>query len=191
MKMYLTIISVCGLMIASIVALATHTPYLVALGFTVFAVVLVILVDGLVATIARLLPKKCANHEYKVFSVSLKEKKFYEKLKIRKWKEKVPEIGHFTGFRKNKIIEPKNVEYLNRFLLEICYGEIGHFFGVFFGFVILLIHPIHHAWLAISIPVAIINGILNIPLLFVLRYNSFKLENLRRFSLRRQQRQVA
>ena len=23
---------------------------------------------------------------------------------ISKWKEKVPEIGHFTGFRKNKII---------------------------------------------------------------------------------------
>lgn len=191
MKMYLTIIGVCVLMLAPIVTLACHTQYLIALGLAVFAVVLVILVDALVATIARLLPKKCANHEYKVFAVSAKERKFYEKLKIRKWKDKIPEIGHFTGFRKNKIVDPKSVEYLDRFLLEICYGEIGHFFSPFFGFAILLLYPIHSAWLAISLPVAIINIFFNLPSLFILRYNSSKLKNLRKINLMKQQRQVA
>ncbi len=191
MKMYLTIIGVCMLIVASTVAFACQTSYLIIWGLTVFAVALVILVDALVATIARLLPKKCANHEYKAYAVSAKERKFYEKLKIRKWKDKVPEIGHFTGFRKNKVAEPKNVEYLERFLLEICYGEIGHFFGLFFGFAILLLYPIHSAWLAISIPVAIINALLNIPLLFVLRYNFSKLKNLRKFHLMKRQNQVA
>ena len=142
MKMYLMIIGVCMLILSSIVALACRMSYLMVFGYVILAVVLVILVDALVATIARLLPKKCANHAYRIFSVSAKERKFYEKLKIRKWKDKVPEIGHFTGFRKNKIAEPKNVEYLDRFLLEICYGEIGHFFGLFFGFAILLFYPI-------------------------------------------------
>ena len=191
MKMYLTIIGICVLMIAPMITMACYTPYLVALGLTIFAVILVILVDALIATIARLLPKKCANHEFKVFTVSSKEKKFYEKLKIRKWKDKVPEIGHFTGFRKNKIVDPKSVEYLDRFLLEICYGEIGHFFSLFFGFAILLIYPIHHAWLAISVPVAIINIFFNLPSLLILRYNSYKLASLRIINLRKQQRQAA
>ncbi len=191
MKLYLTIIGGCMLMIAAIIAFVFRLSYWTVLGLTALAVVLVILVDGLVAAIARLLPKKCANHKYKVFAVSTKERKLYEKLKIRKWKEKVPEIGHFTGFRKNKIAEPKNVEYLDRFLLEICYGEIGHFFGIFLGFAILLFFPIHEVWLAISIPVAIINALLNIPLLFVLRYNFSKLKNLQKINLMRQQRQAA
>ena len=38
--------------------------------------------------------------------------KIYNKLKVKKWKDKIPEIGHFTGFRKNKISDPKNPEYI-------------------------------------------------------------------------------
>ncbi len=191
MKLYLTLIGICVLMIAPIVTLACEISYLVALGLIVLAVVAVIAVDGLVATIARLLPKKCANHEYRIFTVSAKEKKFYEKLKIRKWKDKVPEIGHFTGFRKNKIADPKSVEYLDRFLLEACYGEIGHFFSLFFGFAIVLFFPLHRAWLAISLPVSIINIFFNVPSVFILRYNSYKLEILRKSNLKKQARQAA
>ncbi len=191
MKLYLLLITVCGLLLAPIITLACETTYLTALALTTFAIVCVIAADGFAATIARLLPKKCADHRYKLFTVSAKEKKFYEKLKIRKWKDKVPEIGHFTGFRKNKIADPKSVEYLDRFLLESCYGELGHVFGIFFGFVILLFFPIHRAWLAISLPVAIINIFFNIPSILILRYNSYKLEVLRASIVRKQQRQVA
>ena len=163
--------------------------FLPVLGYTVLAVVAVILVDIIIATIARLLPKKCADHEKKVYVVSAGEKKFYEKLKIRKWKDYVPEIGHFTGFRKNKIADPKSVAYLDRFLLEICYGEIGHFFSLFFGFAILLMFPLTKTWWAISIPVAIINVLLNLPSLFILRYNSYKLEILRKSTMKKQSRE--
>jgi hypothetical protein len=156
------------------------------LGFCALAVVLVIAVDGLTSTIARLLPKACANHEKRVFTVGAKEKKIYEKMKIRKWKDYVPEIGHFTGFRKNKIVDPKSVEYLDRFLLEICYGEIGHFYSLFTGFLILLLFPITKIWLAVSIPVAIINVFFNLPSFFILRYNSYKLAILRKNLLKKQ-----
>ena len=54
----------------------------VLLGLVAIGVVFEILVDGLIATIARLLPAKCADHTKKVYHVSAKEKKFYEKLKI-------------------------------------------------------------------------------------------------------------
>lgn len=189
MILYLSIITACAFLIACFVSLAYGYAYFSMLGFTALAVLLVILIDAVVATICRLLPQSCADESKKIFVVGAKEKKFYEKLKIRLWKDKVPEIGHFTGFRKNKIADPRSVEYLNRFLLEACYGELGHFFSVFLGFLLLLLFPITDAWLAISIPVAVINAILNLPSLFILRYNSYKLRVLRNSNLKKQARQ--
>lgn len=189
MILYLTIITICVAVISVIVNLIYEANFLAVLGYTALAVVAVIVVDALVSTIARILPKKCAQHDKKIYTVSTKEKKFYEKLKIRKWKDYVPEIGHFTGFRKNKIADPKSIEYLDRFLLEICYGEIGHFFSLFLGFAILLMFPLTNMWWAISIPVAIVNVFLNLPSLFILRYNSYKLEILRKSNLKKQARE--
>lgn len=188
MILYLTIIGICTLIISAIVAIATPSNFFYVLGMSAIAVVAVIILDAIVATVSRLLPKKCAQHDKKIFTVSAKEKKFYEKLKIRKWKDKVPEIGQFTGFRKNKIVDPKSVEYLDRFLLEACYGEIGHFFSVFLGFLILLLFPISKLWFAVAIPVACVNAVLNLPSLFILRYNSYKLEILRKSNLKKQGR---
>ena len=193
MKLYLSIITIAVLIISASLFFIFSTNFFYILGFTALAAVLVIVIDALVATVCRLLPEKFANHESKVYTVSAKEKGFYEKLKIRKWKDKVPEIGHFTGFRKNKIVDPKSVEYLDRFLLEACYGELGHFWILFIGFSILLLgfipfFPTMSLWLAISIPVSIVNIFLNLPSLFILRYNSYKLEILRKSNLKKQQR---
>ena len=175
MILYLTIILCAMLAIALSVSLALGAGFWGILGYTACAVVLVMLLDAVVATASRLLPAKFADHEKKIFKVGAKEKKFYEKLKIRKWKDKVPEIGQFTGFRKNKLDEPKSVEYLDRFLLESCYGEIVHFFSVIFGFLLVVPYGITPAWIAISLPVACVNALMNIPSFCILRYNSYKL----------------
>ena len=189
MILYLAIITACALLIACFTSLAYGYGYFSMLGYTAIAIVVVIFIDVLVATVCRLLPKKCADDSKKIYVVGAREKKFYEKLKIRLWKDKVPEIGHFTGFRKNKIADPKSLEYVERFLLEICYGELGHFFSVFFGFLILLLFPITDIWFAIAIPVAVINGIMNLPSLFILRYNSYKLKILRNNLVKKQNRE--
>lgn len=173
-------------LIALGVALGYQTPYLETLGFTGLGVVIILCIDGLTATVARLLPKKCADRRKKCFRVSSKEKKFYEKIKIRAWKEYIPEIGHLTGFRKNKIDQPKNLAYLDRFLLECCYGEIGHFSSIFTGFLTLLFFPLTDLWVAIAIPVALVSAILNVFPIFVLRYNAYKLEILRKSVLKKQ-----
>lgn len=191
MVLYLIIISVCGLIDAWIVSLAFQTSFLWTLLWTTVAIVTIILVDGLVATVCRLLPKRFACSSDKFYQVSQKEKKFYEKLKIRKWKDKIPEIGHFTGFRKNKIADPQSVEYIERFLLEACYGELGHLWIMPVGFVILALFFISETWIALAIPVAIINAILNLLPVFVLRYNRYKLEILRKNLLKKQARQSA
>lgn len=188
MILYLIIITVCAFGIAGAVALTYTASFWLTLGLTWLGVILSIIIDGTVCGVARALPKKIARHDKKIFTVSAREKKFYEKLKIRKWKDKIPEIGHFTGFRKNKIADPKSVEYVERFLLEACYGEVGHFYSLFLGFLILLLFPIHEAWLAVSIPVAIVNFLLNLPTIFVLRYNCYKLEILLASNLKKQER---
>ncbi len=188
MILYGVIIGVAVLAIAAVVALAASVSFFPVLAFTALATVTVMAVDGLTATVCRLLPKKCANPEKKIFHVSAKEKKFYEKLKIRKWKDKIPEIGQFTGFRKNKLENPKSVEYLDRFLLETSYGEMGHFVSVWTSFLILLFFPIYDLWLAVSLPVAIVSALLNLPSFVILRYNSYKLRVLRDSMLKKQRR---
>ncbi len=188
MILYLLLIAFAILLISSLVAISTWTNFFVIFGVTVLAAVIVMLIDALTATVCRLLPAKWVSPDKKIFQVSVKEKKTYEKLKIRKWKDAVPEIGQFTGFRKNKLIDPKSVEYLDRFLLESSYGEVGHFCSCLTGFLLLLFFPVYEYWLAISIPVAIVSMLLNIPSFMILRYNSYKLRVLKNSMLKKQQR---
>ena len=186
--LYLIIIGICSVIINLIATLITGFSFIFSFGCTWIASLVVVLVDALTATICRLLPKSCADFTKKRFAVSKKEKKFYEKLKIRKWKDFVPEIGQFTGFRKNKLENPQSVEYLERFLTEICYGEIGHFASFFTGFLILLLFPMFSSWWYYALPVAVINLVMNLPSFFILRYNSYKLQILRESLIKKQAR---
>ncbi len=179
MILYMCIIAIAVAFIAAVVSIATGEGYIGVVSYTALAAIAAMFVDGITAAICRALPAKIADPEKKIFHVSQKEKKFYEKLKIRKWKDKIPEIGQFTGFRKNKLVDPKSVEYLDRFLLESSYGEIGHLVSCFTGFFILLLFPVYELWLAVAIPVAIVSALLNIPSYMILRYNSYKLRILR------------
>jgi glycosyl-4,4'-diaponeurosporenoate acyltransferase len=174
--LYIVVVLIAWLLISFFAWLALPYTYLEALYFTVCATAAVVAIDAFVATLSRLLPKKWLPEDGKAFVVNAKEKSFYEKLKIRKWKDKIPELGHFTGFRKNKLNDGKNPEYIKRFLLESRYGAVVHFCSCIFGFCILLPFSFLPAyWWAIALPVAIVNAFLNLPSLFILRYNSYKL----------------
>ncbi len=175
MILYMCIIAVAVALIGVVVAISTGFPYFEVVAYAALAAIAVIFIDGITAAICRALPAKVANPNKKIFHVSQKEKRFYEKLKIRKWKDNVPEIGQFTGFRKNKLNDPKNVEYLDRFLLESAYGEIGHLVSCFTSFLILLLFPAHRLWFAVAVPVAFVSALMNIPSFMILRYNSYKL----------------
>lgn len=162
-------------------------PWFVILS-VIINVVAVIAVDGLFAFLIRRLPAKWFNHKKKLFIVSAGEKKFYEKIKIRKWKDKVPELGQFTDFSKNEIAEPRNNKYLDRYFLEACYGEVIHFSSLFLGFLIIFIYPLGY-WLCFGFPIAVANIFFNLPSLFILRYNSTKLRVLYTSNERREMRE--
>ncbi len=187
MILYLSIIAILILLFAGLNALVFGWNYFAGLGWTSGAVLAVILIDAVAASACRLSPAKWYNHKSKFYTVGRREKNFYEKLKIRKWKDKIPEIGHFTGFRKNKLDDPTSVEYVERFLLESCYGEAGHLLSCFVGFAIMIPFPfLPRGWWLTSLLVSVVNVLMNLPSLFVLRYNSYKLEILYKRNLKRQ-----
>lgn len=191
MILYGSIIFVCVCLLTGVNAVFAAPRFGVSfwfiLGAVLINVVAVIAVDGLFAFLIRRLPEKWFGHERRFFQVSAMEKKFYEKLKIRKWKDKVPELGQFTNFHKNKVAEPRNNVYLERYMLEAAYGEVIHLAGCFLGFVIIFFYPLKY-WLCFGFPVAVINLIMNILPYFILRYNFYKMKVLYRSNERKQRR---
>ncbi len=145
--------------------------------FFVVAVVVSVIyqfaIDGLFAFIVSKFPNKWFENK-KFFEVSKKEQRFYEKLGIRAWKDKIWELGGLGGFSKAKIDDPKNPEYSKRFLIESYKGEIDHIIGMFAGFTVIFIFPLKFAWI-VGVPVAIVNFVLNLMPIMILRYNTPKL----------------
>ena len=185
MLAYILIILISTLIIAIPNCIFTPggEPWYMYLIMTLAAVAASLLVDGIVAFIGRRLPKKWMNPNKKIFHTSDREMKFYEKIGVRKWKDKVPELGGFTSFHKNKLSDPWNNEYVERYMLEVCYGVVIHEASPFFAFLIILLDYKMYTgqswmWLTIMLPVAIVNAILILLPAFILKYNLPKLKML-------------
>ncbi len=147
-------------------------------GFVILAVVATtifqIAIDGLVAFIISKFPAKWFDEKNKHFNVSKRSIKFYEAIKIRKWKDKVIELGVLSGFRKNKFNSPDDPEYVRRFIVESNKGIVEHRLGYFAGFLGIFLFPLKYA-LVIGVPVAVVNVILSALPTMILRYNIPKL----------------
>ena len=187
---YASVILVAVCLIALGETLDEGTLTLIAYGksllLTFLAVVMVVIIDGISAFIVRMLPEKWFAPEAKLFDVSDKERLFYRKLKINKWKDQVPEWGCFTGFHKDHLENTNDSSYLGRFLLESNYGVVGHIAGAILGFGILLVPFLHP--LIVGLPVSVINAILSLLPTAVLRFNTPALRRLYRRSLKKEER---
>ena len=143
-----------------------YTPIYSFLAVTI-GTSLEIVIDALVATVIVLLPKKIFNPRKGIYKVSKKELLFYDKIGIKKWKDYVfSEIG----FNKKKVAKPSNNEYIGAFLTETCVAETMHLISVFAGFLLVFIFPLSYAT-SFPIPIAIVNLFLQIPPVFIQRYN--------------------
>lgn len=176
-KLYLKIIffSECFLIALNVILALTvfHESVWNIVTAVLSSTALVILIDTFFAIFIGILPKKMFNANRKIFIVSKKEQIFYEKLSIRKWKDKIWELGGLGGFSKSKIKDPQNPKYYERFIIESNRGVVEHLLGAFFGFLICL--EISKHMFSIAIPIAVINLVLNILPTMVLRYNMPKL----------------
>lgn len=178
MVLYLTIILV-AVAVATLVNSLVNFSFFNCSPFLILVIMLVgviieIAIDGLFAFIIHSLPNKMFYETKSVFKVGRRERKLYEKLHIKSWKDKVVELGGLGGFRKNKIYNPNSSEYLRQFIIESNKGLVGHIFGIVFGFLILL-YPLPKYWLCVGLPIALVNTFLNILPCMILRYNIPKL----------------
>lgn len=177
MILYLLIITFSATAITLICCLL-HTP-VAAWGILPAAlivwgeVVAVIVIDGLGACIIRHLPEKYFEAERKCFTVTQAECRLWRALGVRIWRDKIPELGGFSGFHKDRVREPKNASYLARFLLETNYGTAIHLVNALTGFLLLAVYP--HITLSVALPVAVVNLLLSLMPFGVLRYNTPKL----------------
>ena len=163
-------------------------------GFMSIAMLVVLfLIDALLAWLIRKLPEKWFDSNNKHFDERKGERKFYEALGIKKWKDKIPELGGFTDFHKDKIYEPNSIEFYERFILESNYGSLLHIISAFIGYLIIFMAPLKTCFL-MAIPMATVNFVLCILPYFVLRYNVGKLKkvlnNLKRRKIRETQNNV-
>ena len=142
----------------------------------------VIAIDGLGAfLVRRALPEKWFLPQKKLFTVSKKEHNFYKAIKIKSWKDKVPELGMFTAFSKSEFKSSSDKNYLKRFIIESNYGVICHLQNAIFGFLILFIpyingtNVVFPCYASIWVPIFAVNFILSMLPVFILRYTSYTL----------------
>lgn len=191
MVLYLSVIGIavaliCGFDILVMCPIMDVSPWFFVLA-VIASTVYQVAVDAIFAIICNQIPAKWVKDK-KFFDVSKKEQHFYEKLGIKKWKDKVLELGSLGGFGKSKLSDPNNPEYAERFLIESYKGELDHIFGMIAGFSVIFIFPLKFAWI-VGVPVAIVNVFLNLLSTMILRYNTPKLKVLHKRALRNQERQ--
>lgn len=146
------------------------------------AVGAMVAIDAIVAILVRfLIPEKKLDPFAKIFTVSQKERKFYEKLGVRKWKDIIPETGKYLcNFAKDKISEPNNNEYVLKFLRETCYAGLMHAISIVLSFTAFFM-PYR---LTIVLPVVMTNVFLQALPVMTQRYNRFRLVKLYRYNER-------
>ena len=143
-----------------------------------------IAINGFIAALcSKWLPDSWFSDKFKFYQVSKKECRFYEKLGIKKWKDKTAELGFLNGFRKNKLAEPDNPEYIKKFIMETNKGFLNHFICLFLSFLAIFILPIKF-WLPLGLPIAITSFILNLIPVAILRYNMPRLQIMLKYAER-------
>ena len=189
MILYLSIIFVSMIIITLLNILFAASFNILSLGMWVTIVtILQIVIDVVIATVVRwVLPEKLVSIDKKIYCASKKEAKFYERIGIKKWKDKTLELGSVTGFRKNKLGDANDNEYVKRFIIESNYGILVHLFCVILGVSAIFVCP-KTLWFSVGVPVTIVNILLNSMSLFILRYNLPKLHTLYKYNQRRLER---
>lgn len=147
----------------------------------VFALAFILAVNAIAAVVfAKCLPKKCFNKDSKFYSPSKKECNFYEKIGIKKWKDKTLEFGQLNGFKKDKIENPKDPEYINKFILECNKGFMVHLISIIASVSIFFAVPSGYV-LPMALPMFITSFIINHMSIMILRYNVPRLKTVLRF----------
>lgn len=166
---YLVIILLADFLIAWVNTCLGFFSFPEALRSAALGTVAVVALDGAGAFLLRRLPEKYFTPETLLLSVSGKERKLYRALGVRSYAKIVPELGMFTGFRKNRLQSTDDPDYLFRFILESRYGALIHAENALCGFFICFFPFCCRP--SVWIPIFLVNFILNLLPMMMLRYH--------------------
>ena len=174
---YWSSIGLCIVLIPSINLIFYRSISTLLWFLLVFGVV--VIATFLIAYLASLLPTKFYEPNRKIFHVFKFEKKLYERLGIKHWKDKIPELGkQLSGFDKHTLAEPDNPEYIHKFLLENCKGSFLHAISIIYSILSILILIFILPWpfiLTMWLPTAVVAITVHSLSLMILRYTRPKL----------------
>ena len=175
--MYFTIIGIAMVLISALnIIFDVASPIYVVIAL-VWSVALQFALDGIIAVAINKLPDRLFGVDNPHFNVSGKEKSLYRTLKVRRWKDKVWELGGLGGFSKKRLSDPRDPRYIEQFIIECNKGVLTHRLSYFIGFLAMLTLPSPAAF-TIALPAAAVNLYLNVLPTIVLRYNTPKLKSL-------------
>lgn len=177
MKLYLSTIGIAMLAISLLNIVFHVASPLYALIGVVWCTALQFAIDGLIAILINKMPNRWFGTDNPIYHVTKKEKALYQRLGVRRWKDKVWELGGLGGFSKKQLKEPSDPAYIERFIIECNKGVLTHRLSYPAGFLAMLTLP-NLCALTIALPVAIVNLYLNILPTVVLRYNTPMLKSL-------------
>ena len=154
----------------------TVLDYLLAFAFLIAPTVAV----GIVFTM--LMPKKIYNPDSSIFKEASFEKNMYDKLKVKKWKDYVPQFLRIDNIddAKEDNVDVQNPEYLEFFISETCRAEMVHFFYVAFVIVMFVLLLVINTALALKfgIAFAVVWILFNMASILIQRFNRPRLQEL-------------
>ena len=171
MKLYLTVIGTAVAVISAVnIACQTASWYYIIIA-AIWCTALQFAFDITIAGAIKILPDRWFGVDNPHYFVSEREKRLYKRLKVRRWKDKVWELGGIGGFSKKNLKEPDNPAYIEKFIIECNKGVLTHRLSYPIGFLAMLTLPNVCAY-TIGIPIAAVNLFLNILPTLALRYNT-------------------
>ena len=179
MKLYLTTIGIAMVVISLInIGFDTAAWHYVIIS-VIWCTALQFVIDGGIAILINKMPNGWFGVDSPHYRVSRWERELYRRLGVRRWKDKVWELGGLGGFSKAKLTEPDNPVYIARFIIECNKGVITHRLSYFAGFLAMLTLPNVCAF-TVALPVGVVNLFLNILPTIALRYNTPMLQSVLR-----------
>jgi len=139
-------------------------------------IIFFIFVNGILALFIRSLPSKVFDETRSVYQMMMWEKRFYQQMKITRWKNKLPQAGWMQGFSRRSLPKIIDVAYTQRFIWETCCAMLGHFVMAFAGLLlpfIILLPWVHNnkTLLACLWGLAIFHFFVHILYVMIQRYN--------------------
>ncbi|NGZ77912.1 glycosyl-4,4'-diaponeurosporenoate acyltransferase CrtO family protein [Saccharibacillus alkalitolerans] len=129
------------------------------------------------AHLVRFLPKSWYEKNDWFFAERPFERELYKRIRLERWKDKLPEGGGLWKFQKKNLNRELTLEYADKFISETKYGEVGHLGMAILGFACIWINPGEYA--LVFLICAIVNVMVQIPFCLIQRYNRPRLLRLR------------